>query len=479
MIVIHNLNFRLLGAFAIVIIVIIGSAFFFTYQTTRNEVSRMGDRVEMNQDMRVQMQLFSYYQLVNTWDGVQPLVVQWGNLYERRIILTDNNNIVVADSDAKILGNTYDSKSIGEDMVQLPISLTGQFFQFPTPPGQPDQPPTPTTPADTIGTAYIVHGEIPGISQAALQLTYQTIGSFFLWGGLIAIGIAILLTFFLSRRILSPVKALIGATRQYGKGDFSQRVDYKDKGELGELAQSFNSMAANLESIQRLRQNMVADIAHELRTPLSNLKGYLEAINDGVIKPNKATIHSLNEEAAVLSRLVADLQELTLADAGELKISPQAEDIKKLIKETIATLKSKAADRDLKIIADLPKELPLVNIDAHRIKQVLCNLIENAIAHTGKGGKITVTTQKNNNMVSISVADTGEGIPPKDLPLIFERFYRVDKSRTRTTGGSGLGLTIAKRLVEAHGGTIEAKSEVGKGSSFTFTLPFLKDKQSS
>jgi signal transduction histidine kinase len=471
--VIHNLNFRLLTAFALVIIVTIGSAFFFTYHTTRNEISQVGEHMEMMQDARVQIQLSGYFQIVNTWDGVQPLVIQWGNLYGRRIILTDNNNLVIADSDAKLLGNTYDNKAIGEDMVQIPISASVQLFDVLAPPQQ-GNPRASALPADIIGTLYIVHGELPDINRAALQLTYGSIGRFFLWGGLLAVGIAILLTFFLSRRILSPVKALTSATRQYGKGDFSKRVAYKGKGELGELARSFNSMAENLEHTQRLWRNMVADVAHELRTPLSNLKGYLEAISDGVVKPDEATISSLNEEASSLSRLVEDLQELSLADAGELKITAQSEDINKLIKETVTALQPKAADKGLTLTADLPVVLPLLNIDAHRIKQVLNNLLDNAVAHTGKDGIITVTAREQNNMVSISVSDTGEGIPPEDLPMIFERFYRVDKSRARKTGGSGLGLTITKRLVEAHSGTIEVKSQPGKGSTFTFTLPVSK-----
>ena len=180
------------------------------------------------------------------------------------------------------------------------------------------------------------------------------------------------------------------------------------------------------------------------------------------------------KKPTTLSRLVADLQELSLADAGELKITKQPEDINKLIKEAVTSSQAKARAKGLKIAADLPKQLPLLNIDAYRIKQVLGNLLDNAIEHTGKGGKITVTASEQNEMVAISVTDTGEGIPAEDLPLIFERFYRVDKSRARTTGGSGLGLTIAKRLVEAHGGTITVTSEVGKGSCFTFTLPIAK-----
>ena len=467
---IHNLNLRLLAAFTIVIIVTIGVAFFFTCQTTQNEILGIGEQLEINQDTRMQMELSRYYQFFNNWNGVQVFIFQWGQLYERRIILTDVNNVIVADSEEQLIGNNYDENQFDNEMAEIPISGTGQLLQIILPHHKiqgwiPDFTP------DTVGVLYITHVEFPGISGAALQITYNSIGSYFIWGGLVAIGIAILITFFLSRRILSPVKALINVSRQYGKGDFSKRIDNKDKGEIGELANSFNSMADDLERIQRLRQNMVADVAHELRTPLSNLKGYLEAINDGVIKPNKAAIRSLNEEATTLSRLVADLQELSLADAGELKITLQPEDISKLIKEIITNSHPKTRAKGLKITADLPKQLPLLKIDAYRIKQVLGNLLDNAIEHTGKGSEITLTASEQDKMVAISVTDTGEGIPPEELSLIFERFYRVDKSRARTTGGSGLGLTIAKRLVEAHGGTITATSEVGKGSCFTFTLP--------
>jgi signal transduction histidine kinase len=471
--VIHNLNLRLLAAFALVIVVIFGSVFFFTYRTTRYEISQVGDRMEALQDVRVQSELSRYYQFVKSWDGVQPVVVQWGNLYGRRIILTDNQGTVVADSEAELVGTSYSDNASGQPMEQVSVSLSDQPFNTLVP-SQPGPPAEPLTNIHIVGTLHIVHGELPDLNRAALQLTYTTIGGNFIRGGLLAGAIAILLTFLLSRRILSPVKALTTATRQFGKGDFSQRVTYKGKGELGELASSFNSMADNLENTRRLRRNMVADVAHELRTPLSNLKGYLEAISDGLVQPDEATIHSLNEEASSLSHLVEDLQELSLSDAGELKMTVQPEDISRLIKETVTAIYPKAAAKGLSLTADLPDTISLVIIDNHRIKQVLYNLLDNAIAHTPKDGTITATAREQDNMVYVSVSDTGEGILPQDLPMIFERFYRVDKSRARATGGSGLGLTIAKRLIEAHGGTINAESVAGQGSTFTFSLPVIK-----
>ena len=443
---IHSLHFRLIAAFALVIIVTIGSVFFFTYRTTRSEISRFGERIEMMQARRVEFQLSSHYYHQGGWEGIQPFVAQWGNLYGRRIILTDTSGLVVADSEGELLGRTYTSDT----------------------PGSPMAPPWET---GTIGVLYINPGVSPEVDLASLHIVYRTIGRFFLWGGLLAVAIAMLLTFILSRRILAPIKALTLTARRLGKGDFSQRVYSRDKGEVGELAQSFNSMADDLERAEQLKRNMVADVAHELRTPLSNIRGYLEAVRDGVIKPDAGTIRSLDEEVILLSRLVDDLQELSLAEAGELELHPQAEDVSELINQVVTAVQAQAAAKGLSVAVDLPGKLPPVKIDSHRISQVLRNLLDNAVAHTAKGGAITVTAWQQDNWVKVSVTDTGEGISPEEIPNIFERFYRVDKSRARATGGSGLGLTIAKRLVEAHGGKLEVLSEPGKGSRFSFTLP--------
>jgi len=442
----HSLHFRLLAAFALVIIVIVGSVFFFTYRSTRSEIGRFEERAEMMRARRVDFELSHYYRQQGDWEGIQPFVAQWGNLYGERIILTGTDGVVVADSEEELLGKPYTPDAPGR-----PMSLLRG--------------------AGTIGVLYITQESSPEVGLVSLNIVGRAIGRFFLWGGLLAVGIALLLTFVLSRRILAPVKALTQAARQLGKGDFSQRVNSSDKGEVGELAQSFNSMANDLERAEQLRRNMVADVAHELRTPLSNLRGYLEAIRDGVKKPDADTIHSLGEEATLLSRLVDDLQELSLAEAGELKLNCQVGDITELIKQTVPVVRSQAAAKGVSVSVDLPGKLPAVDIDSHRISQVLYNLLENAVAHTNQGDSITVAARQQDNQVKISVVDTGEGIPAEDLANIFERFYRVDKSRTRATGGSGLGLTIAKRLVEAHGGNIEVNSKPGKGSSFTFTLP--------
>jgi len=443
--VIHSLQFRLLVAFTLVIVITIGSIFFFIYQTTRSEIRQFEERAEDIRAGRMEIELSRYYYQQRSWEGIQPFVEQWGNLYGRRIILTDSQGMVVADSQGDLLGKPYDPDSPG---------------RLVSPPWE----------ESAIGTLHISRGS-PEVDIASLYILYYAIGRFFLWGGLVAVAIAVAITFFLSRRILAPVKALTLASKQLGGGDFSQRVQIKDKSELGELARTFNSMAGDLERAERLRQNMVADVAHELRTPLSNIRGYLEALRDGMIKPDKKTIRSLYEEASLLSRLVDDLQELSLAEAGELKLVCQAEDIGELIRQTVAAVEAQERVKGISLSVELPDKLPPMNIDSRRISEVLRNLLENAVAHTAKEGSITVAAQQRDNWVEVSVTDTGEGIPAEDLPNIFERFYRVDKSRARATGGSGLGLTIAKRLVEAHGGQIEVQSEPGKGSRFAFTVP--------
>ncbi len=440
----HSLRLRLFVAFTIVILVAVGAVYFFVSHTTGGEIHRFGERNEQMRFSRVGFELARYYREHGNLDGVQPLVAQWGNLYGQRIILTDSSGVVVADSQGELLGKYY----------------------HPEIPGMPLLPPWEGSRA---GSVYI-SPEAPPVFPSPFSLS-QAINRYLLWGTLLAVAIALLFTFFLSRRISAPVKALALAAGRLGRGDLSERVNFKGKGEMGELAQAFNSMASDLERDKELQRNMIADIAHELRTPLTNIRGYLEAIRDGVVNPDADTIRSLEEEAALLSRLVNDLQELSLAEAGELRLNRQMEDVTNVIRQTVATKQNQAAAKGILMSTDLPDKLPLVNIDAQRVSQVLRNLLENAITHTEKGGSIVIAAEKQDNWIKVSVTDTGEGIPAQDMPYIFERFYRVDKSRSRATGGTGLGLTIARRLVEAHGGTIEAQSDLGKGSRFTFTIP--------
>jgi len=283
--------------------------------------------------------------------------------------------------------------------------------------------------------------------------------------------VAAVVTLFMSRRILSPAESLAQAARALSRGDFSQRVQVRSNDEFGELAIAFNAMAADLERTEQLRRNLVADVAHELRTPLSNIQGHLEAIRDGLLPAEPATFDSIYEEVLLLARLVEDLQELTLAEAGQLTLLRQPADVADIARRAASAAQPQAETRGLTIETSLPDRPATADVDPERIGQVLRNLLSNAIIHTPEGGRITVELKDEGHELRLAVVDTGAGIPPDDLPYVFERFYRVDRSRVRATGGAGLGLTIARRLVEAHGGTIEVESELSKGSRFTFTLP--------
>ena len=442
---IHSLKFRLLVAFTLVILVTVGTVSFFVSRSTGGEIRQYGERSKQIRIARMEHVLSSYYYRQGDWAGIQPLVEHMGTLHGGRIVLTDASGMVVADSQGDLLGQQYHPDSPGKTL-------------------------SPPWGEGTLGTLYIS----PSVDSASPQSLSESINRLLLWGGLLAVAIALVFTFVLSRRISAPIHALTLTAKRLGQGDLSQRVQLRGKGEVQELAQAFNSMASDLERAEQLRRNLVADVAHELRTPLSNIQGYLEAVGDGVIAADAATIRSLYEEATLLSRLVDDLQDLAIAEAGELKLVFQAEDIAELINRTVAAVQSQVSAKGLLVSIDLSDKLPPVNIDYHRISQVLRNLLENAVAHTAKGEAITVTARQQGSWVEVGVVDTGEGIPAEDLPNIFERFYRVDRSRTRATGGSGLGLTIAKRLVEAHGGKIEVQSELGKGSSFSFTVPIAK-----
>jgi signal transduction histidine kinase len=483
----NSLQFRLMVAFTLVILLTIGVVFFMMWQATIGQIQQFGDRVERMVINRIQFVVTEYYLTANSWEGVQPLVEQIGEQFRHRVIVADAEGKIIADSSSETAAGTvnldsFASKTLTASLERRdtspsdpdgpPPSENQPFLSF-GPRMPPSQEPVLTAPGESqiIGFLFILPLTQSEIGLAALQIMYSQLGSYFLLGACLAVVVAFLITLFLSRRILSPVKELRSAAQRLGKGDFSQRVDIKDKSEIGDLASSFNSMAGNLQRDEQLRQHMVSDIAHELRSPLTNVRGYLEAINDGVMQPDKATISSIYDETVLLSRLIDDLQELSLAEAGELKLYCQPEDIAELVKQSITAIQAKASEKGLEVSSHLPPGLPPVNIDFLRIRQVLLNLLENALAHTPAGGRINIAAKLNAGFVEVSVSDTGEGIPADEINNIFERFHRVDKSRSRSTGGSGLGLTIAMYIVEEHKGKIRVESEPGKGSSFKFTLP--------
>ncbi|HEX3908013.1 MAG TPA: HAMP domain-containing sensor histidine kinase [Mycobacteriales bacterium] len=275
---------------------------------------------------------------------------------------------------------------------------------------------------------------------------------------------------FAATRLVRPLRALTTAAGRVGAGDRSARVRPPRGGEIGELGVAFNRMAAELGEAETRRKDMVSDVAHELRTPLGNIRGWLEAVQDGLAEPDPELIASLLEESGLLQHVIEDLQDLALADAGKLVFHPELVDVSAFVVQAVGAHRVEAADRGVTIEIDCPAPVE-ISTDPNRLHQILNNLVSNAVRYTPAGGTVIVRAWVGAGAVRIEVSDTGVGISAEDLPKVFSRFWRAERSRGRAGGGSGLGLAITRHLVEAQGGTITVRSEVGVGSVFAVRLP--------
>ena len=282
---------------------------------------------------------------------------------------------------------------------------------------------------------------------------------------------AVVLAVLMARQIVSPLRRLTAAAQGIAEGRLDQKVDVTSRDEVGQLAEAFNEMARRLELSEGQRQQMLADIAHELRNPLSTIQGNLEAMVDGVVPLESAQVAVVYDQTLVLSRLIEDLRLLSLAEAHQLPLNRQTTDVGELVDRIVGDFQPLAQERHISLDVVAPDSPATADIDPQRISQVLANLVSNGLRHVDEGGTMRVELSDLGSQLQVSVRDTGQGIPADDLPHIFDRFYRLDRSRSRSGGGSGLGLAIAKELVEAHGGRIWVDSQVGQGSTFTFTLP--------
>ena len=444
-----SLRYKILVA---MVVVVIAGVVITALYATRSTMGAFQNYVTRGQTMRESHfagTLTDFYGTGQTWNGVQPFIAQMAGMSGERIVLTDANRVVVADSDGiligKSAGSNWSSKIVGPDGM-----VVGYLFF-----------------------------NLPEDAQASMSDYLLSVTRSAWVGALIAIAIAVVATLLLSSRILKPIGELTNAARKMQKGDLSARVRVASRDEVGDLAQTFNGMASNLAKQEQLRKNMVGDVAHELRTPLSNIRGYLEAAQDGIVETDKEFVDNLLEEAMLLNRLIDDLQELAQAESGHIHIELTALNLGQEVQSTVDTLTPIIQKLGLELICEIPADLPDVTADSQRIGQVLRNLINNAMDYTPTGGRITIQASLAGDFVRVAVIDTGPGIAPEHLPFLFERFYRADPSRTRSSGGAGLGLAIVKQLVQVQGGQVGVESHPGMGSVFYFTIPINSHSKSS
>ncbi len=273
-----------------------------------------------------------------------------------------------------------------------------------------------------------------------------------------------------ARRITAPLGALADAARRIGRGDLSARVEVGGDDEVGEVAQTFNAMADELRRADEGRRQLLTDIAHELGTPLAVLQANVEGMLDGVVEASPEKMAALHTQVQILARLTKDLRDLSLAQQGRLPLDRRPLDLARLVREVAELSRPVAEDKGVRLEVSVGAPLAAW-ADRDRIAQVLHNLLANAMRYTESGGRVAISAGRSDGDVQVEVADTGVGIPPNELPHVFDRFYRVDRSRSRATGGAGLGLAVVKYLVEAHGGRVWVRSAPGAGSTFGFALP--------
>lgn len=314
-------------------------------------------------------------------------------------------------------------------------------------------------------------GPLPLLAELASEVRQATQSSLF-FASSAALVAAIAASYMFSGRIVAPLRRMARASGRIAAGQYAERVTVDGNDELAELAESFNQMAASLEETERRRLALIADVAHELRTPISTIEGYAEGLMDGVVDSSAEAFALLHREAGRLRRLVDDLQELSRAEAHQLVLNVRPISPKLVIAAAVDRLQSHFDEKAVSLDVASTEGMPEVSADEDRAVQVLTNLLANALRYTPSGGRVTLRLSRAAGHLRFEVSDSGMGIAPEHLPHLFERFYRVEPSRSRAAGGSGIGLTIAKHLVEAQGGTIRAESAgLGRGATFTFTLP--------
>ncbi|MBC8255269.1 MAG: HAMP domain-containing protein [Ardenticatenia bacterium] len=474
----RSLSVKLIGAFAVVIVVSAVITYVVAALTLPSQfdlyVSRRG-QLEAASWAPV---FAGYYAQNDGWDGVETLAkglpsarvsseslgrgrgggtgrgqTMAGGVGDR-LVLADADGRVVLDSYARTTGRTLEADDLAQG---APVMTDGEL----------------------VGTLLIAAPE-SGAFAALTDDFLSALNRGALLAATVAGLVAILLAVVLVRQMIAPLRNLQAAAIAIASGDLSQRVEVTSGDELGSVGKTFNQMAETLERGERLRRNMMADVAHELRTPLTVIQGQVEALLDGVFPLTPDQLTPIHDQTILLARLVADLRDLALAEAGKLTLDCRPTEVGDLAGRVAAAVDPIAVEKGIDLTVTVPADLPAVSADGERLKQVLHNMLSNALRHTPPGGQITISVELASALspvapsppdLRVTVADTGSGISEEEIPYIFDRFYRADRSRSQVGGGSGLGLSISRGIVEAHGGRIWAQSQPSRGTQITFTLP--------
>lgn len=396
--------------------------------------------------------LENYYHTNRTWKGVQSIfnpgrggMPAMGGMMNERLLLVDESGSVLADTQGVMVG---DKLTPSELSAAIPLTVDGQI----------------------VGYLFASGGV--GISPVNQQAVLTRLNRGVLLAGLVAGGLGLILAIGLSYTLLRPVHALTIAAQKLAGGDLSHRVDVRGDDEMATLSHTFNQMADSLQQAEEARRAMTADIAHELRTPLAVQRANLEALQDGVYPLTTENLGPVIEQNHLLTRLVEDLRTLALTDAGQIVLERTSTDLTSLVERMVERFLPQAGSQQVTLTLYPPvNPIPQISADPIRMEQVLTNLLSNALRYTPIGGQIEISLASKDGSIQLSIHDNGPGIPEQALPYIFERFYRVDKSRARVEGGTGLGLAIARQLARAHGGDLTATNHASGGALFTLILP--------
>lgn len=471
-----SLRVRLVVMFMLVVMIAVGTVALVVSQSTD---SNLQVYTQTKDDQQIITTVLDAYHQHESQHALQALVDQLARNAHQRIIVVDHNERVLADSGHTLIGQIMPLPTIAGGTAAVPLVQDLSSGVQAQGPG--------AGAVTSSGAILYISTDLPSPTNLAVfsttgdspEVTFLTAMNRSLWLAVLIAGLtALLLALAFASSLARPLHLLTVVARRMEEGDLSQRVAIKSTGEIGALAHAFNAMADSVSRAEQLRRNLVSDVAHELRNPLMNLRGTLELLQDDVLAPTPETLASLYEETSLLSRLVADLQDLSLAEARQLRLARQPVSLQDVVQHAVQMVQPALAQKQLTLQMQVPADLPAVEADPERVAQVLRNLLTNAITHTPGEGEITVAAERDGAMVNISVRDTGEGIAPEHLPYLFERFYRADASRARATGGTGLGLAIVKQLVDAHGGQVAVESQPGAGARFTFSLPVAPNVQS-